>query len=96
MTEHDARHFVLISVPPIDRSPMWQRQGPAVVDRMQKRVHGNAMQCIVYIWMVSHEADYVFVLQSITSSWRQLSIAWETSCQATFICLMHGILFLIS
>ncbi|KAI8143465.1 SGNH hydrolase-type esterase domain-containing protein [Fennellomyces sp. T-0311] len=44
VTQHGARHFVLISVPPIDRSPMWQRQGPDVVDRIQRRVHEYNMK----------------------------------------------------
>ena len=41
MTQHNVRQFVLITVPPIDRSPMWQSRGSDAVDMIQRRVHGK-------------------------------------------------------
>ncbi|KAI9490401.1 SGNH hydrolase-type esterase domain-containing protein [Zychaea mexicana] len=39
VTQQNARQFVLIMVPPIDRSPYWLRQGPDAVNRARQRVH---------------------------------------------------------
>ncbi|KAG2224477.1 hypothetical protein INT45_010543, partial [Circinella minor] len=41
VTQHNARQFVLITVPPIDRSPMWQSKGSDAVEMIKKRVKGK-------------------------------------------------------